>query len=82
MQDIIGYIAATLTTFSFLPQVIKIVKTKQTQDISLFMYIIFNIGVFLWLTYGILAVLWPVIIANIITSMFAMTILIYKIKEK
>ena len=79
---IIGLSAAACTTFSFLPQAIKVIKTKQTKDLSLVMYFIFTIGVFLWLVYGILVKDTPLIIANIITFIFATTILIMKIKYK
>lgn len=79
---IIGLAAAACTTFSFLPQAIKVVKTKHTKDLSLGMYIIFTIGVFLWLVYGILAKDLPVTAANAVTLVFAVTILVMKIKYK
>ena len=79
---IIGLAAATCTTISFLPQVIQIMKTKHTKDLSLTMYLIFTAGVFLWLVYGIIISDLPVIIANAITLIFASTILIMKIKYK
>ncbi len=79
---ILGIIAATCTTFSFLPQAIKVIKTKQTKDLSLGMYTVFTIGVFFWLIYGIFLKEMPIIIANIITFIFAITILIMKIKYK
>ena len=79
---IIGLGAAFCTTFSFLPQVIKVVKTRHTKDLSLGMYVIFVIGVALWLTYGIMSHDFPVTIANIVTLMFAVTILGYKIRYK
>jgi len=79
---IIGLAAATCTTFSFLPQAIKVIKTKHTKDLSLAMYSIFTAGVFLWLVYGILIKDIPLIVANIITFIFAATILIMKIRYK
>jgi len=79
---IIGLIAAACTTFSFLPQAIKVIKTKQTKDLSLGMYSIFTLGVLLWLIYGIFVKDIPLIIANIITLVFATTILIMKIRYK
>ena len=54
MVDLIGYIAASLTTFSFVPQVLHTIKTRDTSGISLGMYCILVIGIFLWLVYGIL----------------------------
>lgn len=80
--NIAGLLAATLTTISFLPQVIKIVKTKHTKDISLLMYIIFTAGVLLWLFYGILLKEPPIIIGNGITLILVMIVLIFKIRYK
>lgn len=77
---VMGIIAAICTTVSFLPQAIKIIKTKTTKDISLTMYIILVIGVILWLIYGILTNDFPVILANGISTIFTLTILILKIK--
>jgi MtN3 and saliva related transmembrane protein len=82
LNTAIGLIAGILTTISFLPQVIKILKTKDTTSISLLMYIIFTTGVFLWLIYGILVKDYPVIIANFITFILASMILTLKIREK
>ncbi len=79
---IIGFGAAILTTIAFLPQVIKTWKTKSTRDISLGMFTLFTIGVFLWLVYGILIKSSPVIIANIFIFTFALIISIFKIKYK
>lgn len=79
---LLGLFAGTLTTISFIPQVIKVVSSKSTKDISLLMFLIFSIGVFSWIIYGIFISDLPVIIANIITFILAMTILIYKIIYK
>ncbi len=76
----IGLLAATLTTVSFLPQVIKILKTKHTKDISLLMYSIFATGVFLWLIYGILLKELPMILGNGITFILTVIVLILKIR--
>lgn len=78
----LGLAAACCTTLSFLPQAIKIIKTKHTKDLSLEMYSLFTLGVFLWLIYGIIVVDIPLIVANIITFALASTILILKIKYK
>lgn len=82
MENLIGYIAAFLTTVSFLPQVLRVVMTKQTRDISRNMYIMFFIGVLLWLVYGILKSDFPIILANIVTIFFVSIILFYKLKEE
>jgi len=80
--DIIGFAAAFGTTFSFLPQAIKTVRTKDTSGISLYMYCFFTAGTFLWLAYGILSPSLPVAVANAITALFATIILVYKIRYK
>ena len=78
----IGFIAAFCTTFAFLPQAIKVWKTKSTKDISLYMFVIFTLGVFSWLVYGITISDMPLILANAITLILSLFILIYKIKYK
>ncbi|MBO7476426.1 MAG: SemiSWEET family sugar transporter [Salinivirgaceae bacterium] len=80
--EIVGYIAAVLTTISFVPQAAKIIKTKDTKSISLVMYALFSIGVLCWLIYGIVTRTLPVVLANGITLCFASVILAYKIKYK
>ncbi|MCD4704504.1 SemiSWEET transporter [bacterium] len=79
---ILGLVAATCTTISFLPQAVRIIKTKHTKDLSLTMYIILTLGIFLWLMYGLFTKDFPIIIANVITLIFTVTILIMKIKYK
>jgi MtN3 and saliva related transmembrane protein len=78
---IIGNLAACLTTISFLPQAIKVIKTKDTHSISLPMYVLFVLGVAFWLIYGTLIDSPPIVIGNSITLLFAGVILWYKIKE-
>ncbi|HSA84200.1 MAG TPA: SemiSWEET transporter [Patescibacteria group bacterium] len=78
--EVIGIIAGTLTTASFLPQVLRIVKTKHTKDLSLPMYIAFVTGVAIWLVYGILLGSLSVILANSITLVLAGMILVFKLK--
>ena len=80
--EIIWMIAAFLTTISFLPQTIKIIKTKDTKSISLLMYVMFTFWVFLWLLYWIWINSLPVIIANTITLILSLIILVYKIIYK
>ncbi len=78
--DLIGSVAATLTTTAFIPQVWQIWKTRHTHDISLGMYVAFTCGVALWLLYGILLGSWPIIIANSITVCLAGTVLFMKLR--
>lgn len=82
MLEIIGYCAAFLTTFSFVPQAVQIIKTKDTHSISLQMYVIFSSGVVLWLVYGIWLQNIPMIIANSVTIVLASIILYYKFRQK
>jgi MtN3 and saliva related transmembrane protein len=79
-MEAIGLTAAFCTTFAFLPQVIQVYRTRVTQGISLGMYIIFSIGVFLWLIYGFLIQSPSLIIANTITFLLALSVLVMKIR--
>ena len=78
----IGYLAAVLTTVSFIPQVIRTIRTRDTQAISLAMYIMFSCGVAFWCAYGILLQAWPIILANGITLSLASVVLWHKIRER
>jgi len=80
--DLIGTIAATLTTLSFLPQAILVLRTGETRGISLGMYSAFTFGVALWIIYGITLGAWPVIIANAVTFCLALCILTVVVKNK
>ncbi len=80
MTDILGYISATLTTIAFLPQIIKTVQTKSAKDVSMGMFVLFTIGVFLWIIYGILTKTYPVLIANAVIFCLALAQIILKIK--
>jgi MtN3 and saliva related transmembrane protein len=79
---ILGLAAACCTTISFLPQAIKTIRTKKTEGISLSMYSFFAFGTFLWFLYGLFTGNIPIYIANGITLIFAVIILIYKIRYK
>ena len=78
--NMVGFIAAIFTTFAFVPQVIKVWRTRSTADISLGMYSLFTLGVTLWLAYGILLDAWPIILANIVTLLLAGAVLVMKVK--
>jgi MtN3 and saliva related transmembrane protein len=79
MPEMIGYLAATLTTASFLPQAILTIRTKDTESLSLSMYSLFTLGVFLWLIYGFYISDKALIFANAITLELAASILSFKI---
>lgn len=76
---IFSFAAAALTTLSFVPQAIQVIKTKDTKSISLVMYIMFTVGVFCWLIYGLGIGDIALIAANLVTFIFAVIILSYKI---
>ena len=80
--DWIGTIAATLTTASFVPQVLHTFRTKDVSGISLGMYSAFTVGVGLWLVYGLLLDAWPIVIANAITVSLATCILVMKLRYR
>ena len=80
LTDLIGTLAAVLTTISFLPQALHTFRTKDVRGISLGMYSAFTLGVALWLVYGLLLGAWPVVIANVITLVLASTILVMKLR--
>jgi MtN3 and saliva related transmembrane protein len=81
MSDWIGYAAAVLTTAAFLPQVIKTVRSQETKDISVVMYLMLCAGIVLWLVYGLMIQAPPVILANLVTLIFAGAILALKLKN-
>ena len=76
----VGFVAAALTTFSFIPQAIRTIRTKQTHGISLGMYVMFTVGIAFWLAYGIVLMSWPMILSNIVTLALSATILALKIR--
>jgi MtN3 and saliva related transmembrane protein len=80
-SEVLGYLAATATTLSFVPQAMKVIATRDTKSISLWTYVLFSCGLLLWLFYGILLAALPIILANGITLIFAAIILAYKIGE-
>lgn len=80
MITITGYIAGTLTTISFVPQVARAWKMRETRDISLAMLILFAAGIFLWTLYGFWVGSPPIIAANVITFFLIVVLLALKAK--
>ncbi len=76
----IGYLAATLTTVAFLPQLIKVWKNRSAKDVSYAMLLIFSLGVLCWLIYGFLISSLPIIVANSLTLILNLLILVLKVK--
>ncbi len=80
--QLLGMLAGILTTVAFLPQVIKTWKSRSAKDLSLGMFSIFCMGVLLWLIYGLLIDDLPIILANLITLILALTLLVFKLSFK
>jgi MtN3 and saliva related transmembrane protein len=78
--EIIGMVAALLTTAAFVPQAAKVVRTRDTAAISLAMYALFTAGIALWGVYGVMTWQWSIIIANAITFVLAAIILSIKVR--
>ena len=81
LYESIGIIAAILTTSAFIPQVYKIYKEKKAQGVSLLMYLIMFVGVLLWLVYGVLIGSIAIIIANSVTAILQLLVIIFKLKN-
>jgi len=80
LDNFIGFLAAICTTASFIPQAFKVFKTKKVNDISLGMFLLMSFGVALWDVYGIVIEALPIIVANTITLVLSIYILIMKLK--
>jgi MtN3 and saliva related transmembrane protein len=79
---VLGLSAAALTIVAFFPQLLKVWRTRSTRDISLEMFLIFCVAVFLWFIYGVLTNDVPVIVANFLVFIQALIILAFKAKYK
>jgi MtN3 and saliva related transmembrane protein len=82
LPELIGYLAALLTTASFLPQALLTLRTRDTASLSLSMYAIFTLGVLLWLIYGIFLRNTAIIAANAVTLLLSASILYVKVHNK
>ena len=81
-SDLIGYVAAFLTTASFVPQAWHTFQTRDVRGISLGMYSVFTAGVACWLIYGVLLGAWPIVFANCVTLALAVAILVMKLRYR
>ena len=79
MTEVIGFIAAACTTFAFVPQAIRVWRTRSVEDISLAMYLILVAGIAMWIVYGAFIHSMPVLVANIVTLGLAGAVLVGKI---
>jgi MtN3 and saliva related transmembrane protein len=80
--EIIGLVAAVLTTSAYVPQVYKTWKSKSAGNISLTMYVAMFIGIILWLVYGIHLKSIAMIVANSVTAILTLVILVFKLRYK
>ena len=80
--ELVGYLAAFLTTCSFIPQAWLTFRTRDVRGVSLGMYSVFTLGVALWLLYGLMMAAWPIVAANAITLTLAATILGMKLRYR
>lgn len=80
--DSLGLVAGTLTTIAFVPQVLKIWVSKSAEDVSIFMFAVFSLGVLLWLAYGIALGAWPIIIANVVTLVLSILVILLKYRYR
>lgn len=78
--ELIGTLAALLSTISFVPQVVKVWRTRSARDLSLIMYLMFWVGIFLWLLFGLMIGSISVITGNLVTLCLASTILYFKLR--
>lgn len=81
-ETLLGLTAATLTTFAFVPQVVRAWRTRSTRDISMPMFLLLAIGIVLWLAYGFLIDDIPLIVANLVTLVLVLLILICKLRYR
>ena len=76
----IGFVAAFLTTAAFVPQLMRVMRLRSAREISLGTFLMFSVGVFMWLLYGIYTGSRPVIASNVVTLVLSVSILILKLK--
>ncbi len=80
--QILGMLAGTITSITFLPQVVKIWKTKSAKDLSLLMLLFLMLGVILWLSYGLLIMDAAIIYTNSMVLAMSFIMLVFKLKFK
>jgi MtN3 and saliva related transmembrane protein len=80
LLDVLGYAAASCTTLSFVPQALKVWRTRSADGISTLMYSVFIAGIALWLGYGIGLRSWPIVVANAVTLVLSSSVLVLKLR--
>ena len=79
MLPILGFIAGALTTAAFVPQVLKSWRSRSVDDFSTGMLVMFNAGVALWIVYGWMTGAMPVVVANVVTLLLTVSLLVLKV---
>ena len=80
MTELLGYVAAACTTFAFLPQVVRVWRTRSARDISLAMYLVMVAGIALWILYGLRIHSSPLVAANAVSLRLAGAVLAGKLR--
>jgi MtN3 and saliva related transmembrane protein len=78
--EVLGFIAAFCTTAAFVPQLVRVLRLRSARDVSLPTFLMFSVGVFLWLLYGLYIGSEPVIVSNGVTLMLSVSILVLKLR--
>lgn len=78
--ELIGALAAAITTLCWVPQALKVIRTRDTRSLSLIMYVMLTLGIGLWLVYGVMIGSWPLIGANVVTFVLVVIILAMKLR--
>ncbi len=82
ITTVLGLIAGTITTFSFVPQVLRTWKLKETKDLSLSMFLCLAVGILLWIAYGFIKMDLPVMLANGVSFILVIVVIFFKVKYK
>ncbi len=80
LPELVGFVAATCTTAAFVPQLVRVLRLKSAREISLPTFLLFSVGVSLWLIYGLYTGSRPVIVSNAVTLGLSLSILHLKLK--
>ena len=80
--EILGFAAGFLTTIAFVPQVVKIWRSKQARDVSLPAFATFTVGIATWIVYGVVKEAPPIVVWNVVTMVLAIAILVMKVRYR
>ena len=80
--EILGFAAGFLTTVAFIPQVVKIWRSKSARDVSLPAFATFTVGIGIWIVYGVVKDAPPIVLWNVVTMGLAIAILVMKVRYR